>query len=190
MHGNRITAHVSRCCLSLLGEWCVLKTGFSPSSSGRWRMFLPMERDRERGVPLELRGLFIFHIWRMWCKALLLEETSTHMFLYWSTEALHYVLHWAYSCQWKLLLTVVMFTMYSPKLAQDDTIASDLTGSKKSPGNNVTASLSSCIWMPCSTVTLDFALGMLYKFWVCCASMSGMKCWRKSTIFHTKHQFS
>lgn len=38
-------------------------------------------------------GCLSSHLRRMWCKALLLEEAYTHMFLYWYTKALHYVLH-------------------------------------------------------------------------------------------------
>ena len=53
---------MSECCLSLLGEWCVQKIGSSLSSSGRWWMFVPMERQKE-GCTTGVTGAVYHHIW-------------------------------------------------------------------------------------------------------------------------------
>ncbi len=72
-----------------------------PPHGERWG---ERERESKEDVPLQVTGAVnLSHLRRMWCKALLLEEASTHMFLYWYTKALRYVLHWAAnSCEWNV----------------------------------------------------------------------------------------
>ena len=58
-----------------------------PPYGERWR-----EKVQKGCTTQVTSAVYLSHLKRMWYKALLLEEASTHVFLYWYIEDLHYVL--------------------------------------------------------------------------------------------------
>lgn len=62
---------------------------------------LARERDLEGCTTWVTSAVYLAHLRRMWREVLLLEESSTHMFLYWYTGAWHYVmLRWSVQLRW------------------------------------------------------------------------------------------